>query len=94
MADTKTYVNWLWTMQCQIAQQMGYDLDYAPLPERITLLTGDVAGAVILGQLVTANLTTDANIQAALNAAAALAWSEQSVPLVDPNGSPDPPLVL
>lgn len=93
MADTKTYVTWLWGAQCAIAQQMGFQLEYAPLQERVTLLTGDVAGAVILGALVTAGMTSDADIQAALAAAVGLGWAEQSVP--SPTGDNSiPPLAL
>ena len=93
MADTKTYVTELWQAQCQIAQQMGFDLNYAPLPERITLLVGDVAGAVILGALTASGATTDAAIQSALAAAVALPWAEQSVPM-QPGDNSTPPLVL
>lgn len=96
MATIKQYVTSLWNAEKTISAKMGLDLRRASFELRCAVLTVDCVLAALVKTLTAAGVTTDAALQAQLDAIAGSAIPQQPASLPPPDeatGSvPDPDL--
>lgn len=94
MAALKVYATSLWKAQRVICQKLGLQVASAPLSERALAVSGDVLLGTLLKVLVDKGLVTDAELNAAYNAAASAAIPplaiEVTMPTQDGEVAPDP----
>lgn len=94
MAALKIYATNLWKAQRAICQKLGLQVASAPLSERALAVSGDILLATLCKVLVDKGLVTDAELNAAYNAAAGANIPQLAVdvpmPTQDGETAPDP----
>lgn len=94
----KAYATAIWNCQKTVAMKLGgTDIRRLPIENRVTLILCDLAVALVMQALVSANAVTDAAIQSKLNDIANATYTQlpDNVPAADPDSGyvpPDPDL--
>lgn len=90
MATLKQYTRNLWQVHRTVAGKLGLNVTWGEPEQRVLVIADDVMLAVLLKLLVDKGLVTDAELNAAYNAAASAALPKQP-PVVAAPGEDEAP---